>query len=135
MGTVEAIQNTDSWNEVKRALARRDLFYDPIIFESSIYDQSVYVRLVKRAWGQHSLAANLNRYHDAGGFKNEERLIDLAQALVARFADSVRADGAIPYVILFNDRGYDDHLHQVLEPVLIQKDIAYYKYSSQVSVD
>ena len=62
----------------------------------------------------------------AGGFKNEERLIDLAQALVARFADSVRADDAIPYVILFNDRGYDDHLHQVLEPVLIQKDIAYY---------
>lgn len=120
------MSDTETWGETKQALARYDAFYDPIIFEKDFLDHSVYFRLVKRAWGQRVLALNYNRYHDLNGYKNEDGLIDLAQRLVSEFADRVRSDGAIPYLILFNDRGYDDHLYQVLKPILTGKDIPYY---------
>ena len=50
----------------------------------------------------------------------------LAQRLVAEIVASARADGAIPYLILFNDRGYEDHLYQALNPALAGNDIPYY---------
>ena len=120
------MNDAEAWNETKKVLARNDSFYDPVIFEKDLLDYSVYFRLVKRAWGQRSFTHNYNRYHDLNGFKNEDRLIELAQRLVAGFAESVRADGAIPYLILFNDRGYDDHLYQALKPILASKNVPYY---------
>lgn len=120
------IGDAESWKQAKQYLAAQDSFYDSVIFEHDLLDYSVYLRLVKRAWGQRSLTRNVERYHDQTGFKNEERLVELARGLVSEFADSVRADGAIPYVMLFNDRGYSDHLYQVLKPVLASKDIDYY---------
>jgi len=53
-------------------------------------------------------------------------MVELAQALVSEFAARVRADGAIPYLRLFNDRGYDDHLYQLLKPVQVLDAISYY---------
>jgi hypothetical protein len=120
------IEDDEAWDSVKKALGEKDSFYDPIIFGKNVLDHSVYVRLLRRAWSQRSVARSFNRYHDQNGFKNEDRLIELAQGVVAEFADSVRSSGAIPYVILFNDRGYDDHLFQALKPVLASKDIPYY---------
>ena len=87
---------------------------------------SVYGRLLKRAWGQRSLNANISRYHNSQGFTNHERTVDVARALIADFVDKVRSDKAIPYVILFNDRFYENHLYQSLESVLNRKKIPYY---------
>jgi hypothetical protein len=121
-----ALNDAEIWRGVKEGLARNDSFHDPFVFERSVLDHSVYFRLIKRAWGQRSLAQNFNRYHDRNGFKNNERMVEVAQRLVSDFVDNVRSDGAIPYLLLFNDRGYDDHLYQMLKSVLNNKDIPYY---------
>ena len=53
-------------------------------------------------------------------------MVELAQRLVSDFVDNVRSDGAIPYLLLFHDRGYNDHLYEALKPVLTSKDIPFY---------
>ena len=45
--------------------------------------------------------------------------------MVSEFAATARADGKRPLVILFNDRGFDDHLYQLLQPTLSANQIAY----------
>lgn len=125
------IKNGAAWEKVKAELGKNDSFYDPIIFEENLLDLSVHGRLVKRAWAQKSINAKESQYHNSEGFTNQDRTIDVARKLVSDFVDSVRADKAYPYIILFNDRLYYDHLYTALEPVLTSKNIPHYSTHRQ----
>ncbi|MEJ1487441.1 MAG: hypothetical protein RPU72_03675 [Candidatus Sedimenticola sp. (ex Thyasira tokunagai)] len=122
----ESIHDPQQWGHVKRILSEYDSYYDPIIFEQQITDYSVYARLLKRAWGQRNSISTIQSYHDRTGFKNSDRMVEVARSLVSDFATKVRADKAIPYVILFNNRGYDDHLYKIMRPILTEEKIPYY---------
>jgi hypothetical protein len=120
------IENEAAWEKVKEELEKNDSFYDPIVFEEDILDLSVYGRLLKRAWAQKSINSKTSQYHNSEGFSNQDGTLDVARKLVSDFVDSVRADKANPYLILFNDRLYHDHLYAALEPVLTSKKIPHY---------
>lgn len=120
------MNNKKQWYQVKQTLEANDPFYDDILFSQNMTDKSVFLRLLKRAWGQREKLKTLRRYHDKTGFKNTERLIEVSQAIVRTFSQNVRSDGAIPFVILFNDRGFGDHLYKVLEPVLVNNNVLHY---------
>ncbi|MCF6203630.1 MAG: hypothetical protein L3J59_08170 [Methylococcaceae bacterium] len=120
------MNNESSWNYIKKTLEKEDSYYDSVLFLSNFTDKSIYTKLLKRAWGQKHASMVLQQYHDKNGYKNTDRLIDLSGALVLNFAKQVRSDGAIPFVVLFNDRGFNDHLFSMLQPVLDEKNIPFY---------
>ncbi len=120
------MNNESSWNHIKETLEKEDSYYNSVLFSSNFTDKSIYTKLLKRAWGQKHALKVVQKYHDKSGYKNADRLIDLSRALVIDFAKQVHSDGAIPLVVLFNDRGFNDHLYSMLQPVLDEKNIPFY---------
>ena len=121
-----AMYDDKQWQDIKETLKKEDSFYDELLFSKNYTDKSVYFRLLKRAWGQRHKFKMLQHYHDETGFKNTDQLIDISRMIVANFAQQVREDGAIPIVILFNNRGFDDHLYTILKSTLMNNNIQYY---------
>ena len=120
------MNNEQQWLAVKDKLLKSDAFYDPIVFSQNDTDKSAYLRLLKRSWAQKHTQQVSKQYHDSSGFKNKDRMLDTTRALVTKFVKGVRQDSAIPYVILFNSKGFSDHLYNELKPVIDQHNIEYY---------
>jgi len=114
-----------AWEAWKRQLAGHDAFYDRFVFEANASDHSVIVRLIRRAWGQHVFQATVAATHDAEGFRDDLGVVRSARALLRDFAQRVRARGRLPIVLLFEDRGYADHLSRALAPTLDAADVRY----------
>jgi hypothetical protein len=117
-GLQTTIRNPPRWRALVAEIAAHDEFYDPFVFGSWSVDGSVLARLVRRGWGQRIKRGTIERFHNAGGFTNELGLIDVTHALVNAFVSQVRSDGKLPVVMAINDRGYADHLHRVLAPIV-----------------
>lgn len=79
----------------------------------------------RRAWTKSYQARIKSQIHDQTGFNSNWPQAAVLKAMVADFAKTVRADGKIPVVVLFNDRGFDDHLNQLLIPTLTAANIPY----------
>ncbi|MGH8223764.1 MAG: hypothetical protein ACREQZ_12405 [Woeseiaceae bacterium] len=123
---LQAILRDESrWQTLIGEIAANDEFYDPLVFNSWSLDGSIVARLARRGWGQKSKRATLERFHRGDGFTNELGLRDVAQALVSSFIVQVRNDGKLPVIVAINDRGYADHLHQILRPA-VRDDLAVY---------
>lgn len=120
-----AMHNKERWEAIKKSLETDDSFYNEILFTESFTAKSSYLNLIRRAWGQWHTHEIIEHYHDDNGFKNTDRLVDISQIIVANFAEQVRNDGAIPYVILFNSRNYKDHLYTLLESTLKHNNIPF----------
>ncbi len=101
---------------LRSELLQNDAFFEPLVFEATL-DGSVLVRMLRRAFCLSREAATTARLHDSGGFTNAMQLCDLAHALAARFVAQVRADGAVPVLLLIDDRGYADHLDRLMAPL------------------
>ena len=95
------------------------------MFRSWSLDESVLARLARRGWGQSSKRGSIERFHNAAGFTNELGLLDVTRALVTAFITQVRSDGKLPVVLAINDRGYSDHLHRVLAPIVATDEAVY----------
>ena len=95
-----------------------DPAFNAFVFDEGLLDRSVFGRLTRRAMGHSHQASYTARYHSAAGFTNRDGLIDIARALTQAFAARVRSEGRVPFMILFEDRGYEGHLEQVFVPAL-----------------
>lgn len=107
---------------LRAALQQHDAFFSPLVYDP-VLDGSVIVRMVRRAYGQSHEAAITASLHDATGFTDSRDLRQLALALATRFAQQVRADGALPVLLLIDDRGYGDDLGQVMAPLTSDPDL------------
>lgn len=114
----EALADADHWHTFRTQLAEHDAAFDPLVFDADVFDRSVVGRLSRRAFGQRNQHRFDARFHRDSGFTNEEGILDVAEALLAEFAASARRDRIVPFVLLFNDRGYADHLYRALGPKL-----------------
>lgn len=121
----DALADPAKWRSLVGALDAGDAFYDSLVFHSWGLDASVVGRLARRGWGQASKRRALERFHDRDGFTNQSGILDVATALIEEFADQVRREGKLPVVIVINDRGFADHLHQVVAPIAARKDVIY----------
>jgi hypothetical protein len=108
-----------------QTLAKHDAFYSPFLFEQSVLDSSSVLRMVRRAWWQRHKRSIEARYHNRDGFTNEDRAIETARFLLVDFAARSREHSMMPIVLLFNDRGYADHLATALTPTLEEHSIAF----------
>jgi hypothetical protein len=112
-----AFQNRQQWDTYITQLREYDQFFNSFLFQRNLLDNSVIVRLIRRAWAQRHQMMMTNQSHGPTGF-NPELEIPLLRAIVADFAATVKSDGKMPIVLLFNDQGYQDHLFQALKPTL-----------------
>ncbi|NDJ17673.1 hypothetical protein [Myxacorys almedinensis] len=113
----------DPQSEFVKQLESRDRAYSSFLFQRNWLDQSAIVRLVRRAWAQRHIDNLDNSLHTAEGFADTE--MSILQAMVSDFAATARQDGKFPIVLVFNDKGYEDHLIQALLPRLGTEAIPY----------
>lgn len=101
-----ASQNPEPWQQYRASLAERDSYYQRFLFEANGLDNSTLVRLVRRALAQQwqrSRAAQVYRAKE--GFIDPDTNATLKQ-MVKEFAQTARADGRLPIVLLIDSRTY-----------------------------
>jgi hypothetical protein len=107
------------WQGYVDQLRQHDAYFDPVLFDAGISDRSAIVRLLRRGWGHRHHHKVLDHYYDSeNGFAKNTKVVAVAQEIVRDFVKKVREDGQVPIVLLFNTRGYSDHLFRALGPTL-----------------
>jgi hypothetical protein len=99
-------------------LYRHDGFVTPAIFEASFLDRSALCRLVRRAYATSYQSQRRSRIHGQNGFSPGWDKIPVLEAMLVEFGKSAKAGGQLPFVILFQDKGYGDHLYRLLKAKL-----------------
>jgi hypothetical protein len=122
----DALADPVRWRRFVAELERYDEGYEAFVFERDPLDLSSLGRSARRAFGQRHARKYKARFVGERGFTNYAGVIDVAEALLAEFAASVRADGKQPMVLLFNDRGYSDYLYRALGPRLARRGVPYF---------
>ncbi|MCH8822010.1 MAG: hypothetical protein IH984_00750 [Planctomycetes bacterium] len=120
-----AMGDTDLWEAFRLQLAENDAYYDELVFRDSPLDNSTLVRLLRRGWGQRQRRRQLARVHNADGYRSDSNVGPVAREIIRSFAETVRADGRLPIVILFHEKGFDDHLYALLGPTLKEHGIPF----------
>jgi hypothetical protein len=119
-----ARHNQAQWEAFLHQLRQHDRYYNDFLFRKGWWDNSVLVRMVRRSWAQQHQTAIANQIHTSAGFTEGETLATL-RALIREFNKTAKADGKLPVVLLFNTKGYSDHLYQALQKTLGQNAIPY----------
>ena len=128
-----ALEDPVEWRLFVNQLAEHDVYYTPLLFEESVLDYSGIVRMLRRAWAQRRNLWIVDSIHGPGGFSSSAPFVPALNEMIAEFAEACRQDGIVPVVYLVNDRGYSDHLFELVEPVLVKYEIPF--ISSHESVD
>jgi hypothetical protein len=100
-------------------LNTHDRTYNSFVYDESILDNSVLVRLVRRAY------ANRMQRNVESSYRGPVSFDPLWRDIVRTFAAEVRAAGGVPIVALFHDFGFADDLFHALRPVLDAERIAF----------
>jgi hypothetical protein len=119
-----ARQDQQQWNAFLNQLRQNDLFFNSFLIKQNWLDHSATFRLLRRALAQRYQKAIEEKTHSSNGF-NPDYEVPVLRAMVSDFAKTAKADGKFPIVLLFNDRGYNDHLFRSLQPTLEAESIPY----------
>ena len=119
-----ARHNPAQWETFLHQLRQHDRYYNDFLFRKGWWDNSVLVRMVRRSLAQQQQMAIANQIHTSAGFTEGETLATL-RTLIGEFNKTAKADGKLPVVLLFNTKGYNDHLYQALRQTLGQNAIPY----------
>lgn len=108
-------------------LAHEDAFYDPLLAHGRLFDNSVTLRLLRRAYAQsRGREITATQVHDGKSYVvDNPELGPVMGAMLHDFATSARAQDKIPMIILLQDRGFGaDSLYRMLGPALARDHIA-----------
>lgn len=119
-----AFHDKQQWDAFVNQMQQHDGFYNSFLFDHNWLDNSVLVRMMRRAFAQRHQMTIGNEVYSSAGF-NAESDISVLRAMVSEFAATAKQDGKLPVVLVINDRGYDDDLFQVLKPTLEKNSIPY----------
>ncbi|HEY9708275.1 MAG TPA: hypothetical protein V6D48_08730, partial [Oculatellaceae cyanobacterium] len=92
-----SLQDKKQWDAFVTQMREHDQFFNSFLFKRNWLDNSVVVRLIRRAWAQRHQMAITNQIHNPAGF-NPELEIPVLRAMVAEFAATARSDGKLPIV-------------------------------------
>lgn len=113
-----AVKDEEKWQAFVDQMRNHDRFFNSFLFEENWTDYSAIIRMIRRSWGQKHQVGLTNEIHTSAGFNQDLPDIQVLPVMVQEFAETAQADGKLPIVLLFNDRGYDDHLFEYLQPTL-----------------
>ncbi|MGX7953596.1 hypothetical protein ACWPM1_13670 [Tsuneonella sp. HG249] len=129
---VRTLEDTAAWEMALDRFARTDPFYDPLLVKATVLDNSVIVRLARRAWSQRRDHSWREGVLSAAGFAGNSEPVRVANAIVADFARQARADGILPVIYIVDSFGYRDQLTRSLEATLRRNRIPYLSSSQHV---
>ena len=109
-----ALRDPKQFEELVEWVATHDAFYDAITFRASLTDHSPIARVIRRGWGQRQFERARARAYGPEGFRNDSGAVDTAIALLIEAAKSTRERGQRFIVLLFCNRGYQDHLYRAI---------------------
>lgn len=120
-----AMQSPEQWNAFVHQLQTNDRFFNAFTFEQTILDNSALFRLLRRAWAKADQEGRTAQIHSKDGFNEQWEQATVLKRIVEEFSTTAKQDGIMPIVLLINDRGYDDHLYQLLRSTLEQNAIPF----------
>ena len=120
-----ALKDQGKWQSFVKQMQTHDRFFNLFIFKQNILDNSVLVRLIRRALAQKYLNGVSQQIHNSKGFDPNWKQIPVLELIVQEFATTAKADGRLPIVLLLHNKGYDDHLFQLLKSTLEKNSIPY----------
>ncbi|MGK7942099.1 MAG: hypothetical protein AB4062_18470 [Crocosphaera sp.] len=120
-----AKQDKTQWQSFVNQLKQYDPYYNLFSFEQTWLDHSVIIRMIRRAWNQNYKAQQLNKIHTPKGFNQQWEGITVLNQMIKEFAETAQADGKLPLILVINNKGYKDHLFNVIEPTLEDHSIPY----------
>ena len=116
--------------QVQSLLREYDYYYNDYVFSYDWMDYSNTLKMFRRSYAQkqkREVIASL--YHD-GEFTNEGGLIEVSQALVARFVSKTREANKLPVVVLLNDRGYAESLDNIYQDYFARENVKFISSSN-----
>src|ERR1017187_2105511 len=122
---VRTLDDEKKWSDALREFAQFDTAYDPFIIRASIFDDSAFFRMFRRAYAQRAITAARHAVLDHAGFNLNNNEVKVAQKIVEEFASSARGDGMVPVIFVVNLFGDSDYLFQALRPALERGQIPY----------
>ena len=121
-----AVRDPAKMARFRADLAAGDRFYDPVAFGFSWADRSALARLVRRAYADRHITAEGLKIDRPSGFAVDDPDVrPVLLAMARQFADTVRADGHRPLILLIQDAGSTDHLYRFLGPSLAAAGVPY----------
>lgn len=104
-------------------LHREDAFVSPITFGGQILDQSPFLRLVRRSLAK----THVDKVRQAVQSGQDYPYADALQRMIREFANTARADGQYPIVMLIQSGNPQDvNLLPRLQPMLAAENIPYF---------
>ena len=121
----ETFFNLETRDSYKAWLAQHDNYYDPLLYNASIFDRSVFLRILRRAYAASCGRRRSGEVYDQDGFNLESEEVTILRKIVSEFARLAREDGSLPVVYIVNNQGRADHVYTALLPVLTEHNIAH----------
>ena len=121
-----ALNEPETWMAFIEQLRAEDLAFDPLLFESDMLDHSSLARLARRAYGQRRIKLLEQRYHGKNGFSNNDGLLDVSKAILGDIASIAGERGQLVYLLLIDDKGFENHLVNALGTFLDARRIPYF---------
>jgi hypothetical protein len=100
-----------------------DSFYQPFLFYENFMDDFAILRFLRRSWAGRQAREVRSSFYGSHGFIENSEVIQALRLIIKEFARQVTTDGQLPVVMLFNNRGYSDHLYRVLADTLKEANI------------
>ncbi|OQW90858.1 MAG: hypothetical protein BWK78_06030 [Thiotrichaceae bacterium IS1] len=112
------------WKKYIQELQAEDSYYRPFLFSENVMDNFVIFRFLRRSWSKRVAQEIKNSiYNPRQGFNENSEVIQTLRWIIKEFTHQVRSDGQLPLLMLFNNRGYADHLYQALAKTIAENDI------------
>lgn len=115
---IDHFYDKSKWVLYRKWLKKHDKYYDPLLFKKSIFDNSAFLRLLRRAYSERHKQKLKSSVYTKTGFIEQSEEILILRKIVASFAESARNDNIIPVIYIVNSKGTSDHLFKILKPIL-----------------
>lgn len=113
LSTTAAYQRLVSDPRSVRSLGAHDLWYEGIVYEHPLYDVSATLRVGYAAWRRAQRRwLDPDRLMRNGVFNEGSTAFRLQVALLRAFTDAIRADSAIPVVVMLPNRASVENVRQ-----------------------
>ncbi len=129
------LADDEKWRKFSDEMAPSDPFYDRFLFDGGIADRSVICGLIRKAWGEFRRQQVLKRTVGREGFIRESETMRVLARILVEFAESARAEGVQPIVVLAELVGKDHHLRDALGDALSAEHIAFISTSDIFSAN
>ncbi len=120
-----AFADSRKWRAFLDELVALDAFYSPEMMRANFADDSVLLKMLRRAWGQRQLRERTATLRPKNGFDGAPEIASVLRAVLINFADRARAAGQQPLVVLFEEQGSGGVLSGMLATVLKENHIGF----------